>query len=100
RAHPEQRFWLLHDLQELLERGAHDSPLLIAIDDCHWADSGTAAALRSLPLRLSGSPIAWLLAARPSGGATRFSRTVDQLRRDGATTLTLGPLDEKAVVRL
>ena len=100
RAQPEQRFWLLHDLQELLERAAHDSPLLIAIDDCHWADSGTAAALRSLPLRLSGSPIAWLLAARPSGGATRFSRTVDQLRRDGATTLTLGPLDEKAVVRL
>jgi len=100
RPQPEQRFWLLHDLQELLERAARDSPLLIAIDDCHWPDNGTAAALRSLPLRLSGSPIAWLLAARPSREATPLSRTVDQLRRDGATTLTLGPLDQDAVARL
>ena len=28
---------------------------MIAIDDLHWADSGTAAALRTLPIRLSGA---------------------------------------------
>src|SRR6266516_443687 len=45
-AHPEQRFWLLRDLQQLLERAALESPLLISIDDAHWADGGTAVATR------------------------------------------------------
>src|SRR3989442_11734537 len=44
-ARPEQRFWLLRDLQQLLERAALESPLLISVDDCHWADGGTVAAL-------------------------------------------------------
>jgi len=35
----EQRFWLLRDLQQLLERAALESPLLIAVDDAHWADA-------------------------------------------------------------
>jgi predicted ATPase len=40
----------LRDLQQLLERAALESPLLIAIDDAHWADGGTIAALRTLPM--------------------------------------------------
>src|SRR5258707_15587774 len=43
-AHPEQRFWLLRDLQQLLERAALESPILIAIDDAQWVDGGTVAA--------------------------------------------------------
>src|SRR2546422_1438832 len=54
-ARPEQRFWLLRDLQQLLERAALESPLLISIDDCHWADGGTVAAIRTLPMRLMRS---------------------------------------------
>src|SRR6476646_9860907 len=72
-AHPEQRFWLLRDLQQLLERAALESPLLIAIDDAHWADRGTIAALRTLPIRLMG---------------------------DGARTIVLGPLDDDAIEHL
>src|SRR5258705_538844 len=56
-AQPEQRFWLLRDLQQLLERAALESPLLIVIDDAQWVDSGTVAALRTLPMRLMGEPI-------------------------------------------
>jgi predicted ATPase len=37
-AQPEQRFWLLRDLQQLLERAALASPLLISVDDAQWAD--------------------------------------------------------------
>src|ERR1700733_4509331 len=63
-AQPEQRFWLLRDLQQLLEQAALESPLLISIDDSHWADSGTVAAIRTLPMRLLGLPIAWVIALR------------------------------------
>ena len=99
-AHPEQRFWLLRDLQQLLERAALESPLLIAIDDAQWADGGTAAAIRTLPMRLMGLPIAWVIALRPPREATPLARALDQLRRGGAQTIVLGPLEDEAVVQL
>ena len=99
-AQPEQRFWLLRDLQQLLERAALESPLLIAIDDAHWADGGTVAALRTLPTRLMGLPIAWLVALRAPREATALVRGLEQLRQEGAQTIVLGPLDEDAVGRL
>src|SRR6266852_2144924 len=99
-AQPEQRFWLLRDLQQLLERAALESPLLISIDDAHWADSGTIAALRTLPMRLMGLPIAWAIALRPPREATPLVFALEQLKQEGARTITLGPLDEDAVVHL
>ena len=63
---PEERYWLLQDLQGLLERAALKAPLLICLDDLQWADGGTAAALRTLPNRLATVPVAWILAFRHS----------------------------------
>src|SRR5258705_5221198 len=40
RAEPGQRFWLLRDLQILLERAAASGPLVIVIDDARWAHAG------------------------------------------------------------
>jgi predicted ATPase len=66
---PEQRYWVLHDVQSLLERAAMETPLMVCLDDLQWADSGTAAALRTLPQRLSTLPISWVLAIRPHEGS-------------------------------
>src|SRR5712664_2026193 len=44
---PEQRSSVLHDVQSLLARAAMETPLMVCLDDLQWADSGTAAALRS-----------------------------------------------------
>jgi DNA-binding CsgD family transcriptional regulator len=99
-AQPEQRFWLLRDLQALLERAALESPLLIAIDDAHWADGGTAAAIRTLPMRLMGLPIAWVIALRPPRETTPLFHALEQLKQEGARTIVLGPLDDAAVARL
>jgi DNA-binding CsgD family transcriptional regulator len=99
-ARPEQRFWLLHDLQQLLERAALESPLLISIDDSHWADSGTIAALRTLPTRLMGLPIAWVIALRPPREATPLVHALEQLKHDGARSIALDPLDDDAVAQL
>src|SRR5689334_7251727 len=43
----EQRYWLLQDIQALLEQAALRRPILICLDDLQWADSGTRAALRT-----------------------------------------------------
>src|SRR5882724_3756763 len=100
RAQPEQRFWLLRDLQQLLERAALESPLLISVDDAHWADAGTVAAIRTLPMRLMGLPIAWVIAARPPREATPLVHALEQLKQEGARSIALGPLNDDAVVQL
>src|SRR5665213_2775356 len=97
RAAPEQRFWLLHDLEMLLEHAAQDSPLLICLDDLHWADNGTAAALRTLPRRLAASPILWVLAARPSQGSAQIRAALAELSAGRIDRVELGPLSDAAV---
>jgi DNA-binding CsgD family transcriptional regulator len=99
-AQPEQRFWLLRDLQQLLERAALESPLLISIDDSHWADGGTVAALRTLPMRLMGLPIAWVIALRPPREATPLVGALERLKHEGARTIALGPLNDDSVALL
>ena len=68
-ASPEQRYWLLQDLEALLERAALKGPVLVCLDDVQWADTGTAAALRALPSRLATVPIGWVIALRPGEGS-------------------------------
>jgi len=97
---PEQRYWLLQELQALLERAAFDRPILLALDDFQWADAGTATALRALSSRLSGLPIAWVIALRPPQGSSRISSTARYLHRAGAERIVLGPLDQAAVVQI
>ena len=65
-AQAEQRFWLLRDLQQLLERAALESPLLISVDDAHWADALSLRFLDYLAARLEGLPVALVVAARPA----------------------------------
>lgn len=93
----EQRYWLLQDLEALLERIALDRPVLICLDDLQWADSGTAAALRLLPGRLASVPVGWVLAYRPRQLSAEMSRAVAELVGAGADVVTLGILDADEV---
>ena len=101
RTEPGQRFWLLRDLEALLERASQSEPIVIVIDDAQWADAGTAAALRTLTRSLAGSAIGWLIGWRPSPeSAPDAASAIEHLKRAGATVITLGPLDDAAVAGL
>lgn len=99
-AGPEQRYWLLEELQALIERAALHRPIFLALDDLQWADAGTAAALRVLSSRLNGLPVAWVIALRPAQGSSRIARTAGYLARAGAEKIVLGPLDQSAVMQI
>src|ERR1700722_1629788 len=93
---PDQRFWLLRELQESLERAALRAPLLIAVDDVQWADEATFIALGTLTRQLATHRILWLLAARSGELPGPDGAAVSRLAA-GAVRLALPPLDESAV---
>ncbi|MGA2826368.1 MAG: AAA family ATPase [Streptosporangiaceae bacterium] len=97
---PDQRFWLLRELQESLEKAAHRAPLLVVVDDLQWADAATASALVTLSRRLATHRISWLLALRRGELADAAQDAVDRLEAAGASEIRLGPLNETAVAQV
>jgi DNA-binding CsgD family transcriptional regulator len=99
-ASPEQRFWLLQDIQALIEEAALKDPLLICLDDLHWAGDGCAVAMRQLPQRLASLPVGWVMAFRPNQGLQPVQDAKDHLEDAGAEMIRLGPLGREAIAEL
>jgi hypothetical protein len=53
--------WLIESVRTWLEKRAAVGPLLVSLDDVHWADPATLHALRALPWQLASYPLAWIL---------------------------------------
>jgi hypothetical protein len=58
-------FPLLHGLYWFVSNLAERQPLLVAVDDLHWADRSSLSVLLYLSQRLDGLPIALTAALRP-----------------------------------
>jgi DNA-binding CsgD family transcriptional regulator/tetratricopeptide (TPR) repeat protein len=99
-ASPEQRFWLLQDIQALIEAEALRGPLLICLDDLHLVGEGCAMAMRQLPQQLASLPVAWVMAFRPNQGLPLLQSTTGQLEVAGAEVIRLGPLRREAVTQV
>ncbi|MFJ5306817.1 ATP-binding protein [Streptomyces sp. NPDC088350] len=99
-AAPEQRFWLLQELQDRLEQAALETPLVITLDDVQWLDDVTLLAVRTLSAQLAAHAILWLVAVRSGAEAPGVRATLDTLERAGAHRLRLAPLTDAAVARI
>jgi hypothetical protein len=65
----------------LIANLAAERPLLVLVDDLHWADAPSLRWLVHLAPRLEGLPVALVLAARPLTGG-REEQLVDRLASD------------------
>ena len=97
---PDQRYWLVQEIEALLERSALEQPLAIMIDDIHWADPATLFALRTLSVGLAGLPIVWLLTMRAGERAGELQATIAMLERSGGQRLRLQALPRKVVTSI
>jgi ATP/maltotriose-dependent transcriptional regulator MalT len=80
-------------VRELLELLATPQPLVLVLDDLHWADSASIELLGSLLHRLPAGPVLLALGMRPRQTRERLSAALERARRDGTSTLTeLAPL--------
>jgi DNA-binding CsgD family transcriptional regulator len=93
---PDQRFWLLREVQESLERVALRAPALILVDDMQWADAASHAALSRLPRQLATHRILWIFAFRSGELSPAASAALDRLDDGRALKIALRPLDQAA----
>jgi class 3 adenylate cyclase/tetratricopeptide (TPR) repeat protein len=76
---------------------AERRPLVLGIEDVHWADSGTLDLTRHLAARSRTAPFSLVLTARPEGRDTAAGLVEGHQR---SALLDLGPLDATAVAEL
>lgn len=92
-----RRFRVLEAVIDLLAGWADDGPVLLALEDLHWADPSSLLVLDQVARRLARRPICVLATLRPS----RHAPSLDALRRELSPEvvrrLRLGPLDDEAV---
>jgi predicted ATPase len=91
--------WWITEARAHLEARAAAAPVLICLDDLHWASPATLAVLRALSRELKRHRVAWLL-ARSSTPARDADYMFALLERDGAARVTLAPLEHDAVAAM
>ena len=110
----DERYRIHRAVRELLERLASSKPVVLVLDDVHWADSGSIELLSALLHRPPSGPVLLALAARPRQVSERFSTAVERahrtgtlvrveltaLSRDEAFELVGGDLDDAAATTL
>jgi DNA-binding CsgD family transcriptional regulator len=94
------RLEVLERIRMALERAAREQPLLIVIDDLHWADPSTLLALGSLTVQLFSYPIVWLLGRRLFPSSAQMDALLERVIPQGTVRLALGPLSADACAGL
>ncbi len=90
-------FPVVHGLYWLAVNLAAETPLLLEVDDAHWADSPTLRFLLYLVARLEGTPILVTAGMRPGEPASDLGLLAKLSTDPNATVLRPQPLSEPGV---
>ncbi len=95
-----ERYRTYRAVRELLELLARKQPLVLVLDDLHWADAASVELLGALLHRLPIAPVLLALAVRPHQMPERLSSSLARAQRIGTldrfelAALTRGEADE------
>jgi DNA-binding CsgD family transcriptional regulator len=97
----DEEFAILHGLYWLTADLARTLPLLLLIDDLHWADRPSLSFAAHLARRLDGLPVLLIASARPVRPYEDQGRLLGSLHDEPAlSVIRPGPLGEQACARL
>jgi DNA-binding CsgD family transcriptional regulator len=99
RNRPDATAWWVSQIRAYLEQRAAAGPVLVCLDDLHWASPATLTVLRTLPRDFKRQRVAWLL-ARSSAPQPAADHLFGRLEDDGAARITLAPLDHDPVAAM
>jgi predicted ATPase len=96
-----ERYRTHRAVRTLLETLAATKPLVLLLDDVHWADSGSIELLGALLRRLPAAPVLIALAFRPRQLPDRLAVALDRAQRAGtAARLDVSVLGDEAAREL
>ena len=96
---PVQEPWVTERIRANLEKRAGEGPVLVSLDDLHWADPATIGAVQTVSWHLACHPVGWLLTRR-TAGQDASARLFDLMEQRGAERRTLGPLADEALAEI
>ena len=89
----EERYRAHRAVRGLLDGLSGRRPVVLVLDDVHWADAASTELLCHLVAHRPAGPVLLALAMRPVGTSPRLTAALEQAARDGsAHRLHLGPL--------
>src|SRR3984957_7542975 len=94
------RYWVVHDLADAIHAAAAQTPLVIALEDIHWADNGTLLALRSLATARPEASVLWVVTARTGAGGPAVQETLSVLQRADAAVVQVAAMSPGAVAEM
>ncbi len=89
----EERYRAHRAVRGLLDGLSGRRPVVLVLDDVHWADAASTELLCHLVAHRPAGPVLLALAMRPVGTSPRLATALEQAARDGSVhRLALGPL--------
>lgn len=99
-AHGQAGLAVVHAVSVLALEVAARGPLLLTIDDAHWADRSSLRAIGHLAANIRAAPIAIVAAMRPVEPGAPAELLGELRAAPGAMRLVLAPLGAQAVARI
>lgn len=93
-------YLIVEQIVALVERLCAAGPLLLALEDVHWADAMTLRVVRALGREAAQLPLAVVVTLRPYPRRPAVERVVTELVAGGGAQLVLGPLGAAEVADL
>jgi DNA-binding CsgD family transcriptional regulator len=94
------RYWVVDDLADAIHAAAAETPLVIVLEDIHWADNSTLLALRSLATARPDMPVLWVLTTRSGAGGPAVQETLSVLQRADAAVVRVAGMSPDAVAEM
>lgn len=95
-----RQFQVAEVVVERLEELCEPGPVLVAVEDLHWADPGTISVLARVAVEIGPLPVALVISTRRLPWCPELDRLLAVLADHGSTELRLGPLDETSCTQL
>ncbi len=94
------QFQVVEEIVDLVESWCAERPMVLVVEDVHWADSASVVAISSVIRRLPLAALLVVVTARPAPQPSEVVRLLDDLASGGATSLRLHPLQSEDVALL
>jgi hypothetical protein len=91
---------VVEEIVDLVEASCADAPLVMMVEDLHWADESSLAAIRSIVHELSNLPLLLAATFQPAPRTAELDLLLDAWMASGARGVPLRPLAPEDVAAL